>query len=153
MRTIVKLLCLCIASCVVVSNSFAAPPQCKKFMSLGSFIYKNSAPLRRGGIGTPIVGFRREPTLICNTRSCSRRGTTIYDNRGTRIGGCPWTSAHGHVGGRFRCTMQTSSLRRSATRAGTPAVFFTVSGSTCVKIPDAGRCYGSSKGLCNQTIR
>ncbi len=129
---------------------------CPNVLQVGgqsSTIYKNSAPLRSGGIGTPIVGFRREPTLIMNRRFTTS-GTSIFDSAGTRIGGCPWASAHGHAGGRFRCTMQTGSLRGAAVRNTRKAnVFFKVNGSTCVEVPDAGRCYGSVKGLCNQLIR
>jgi hypothetical protein len=116
-------------------------------------IYKQSAPLRAGGIGTAIIGYRKEPTLIMN-RNISVRGTrNIYDIKGNKLGSCPWTDAHGHSGGRYRCTMQTSSLRRSAvgnTRSAT--VYFSVTNKMCVRVPDAGRCYGSVKGLCNQLI-
>jgi len=118
-----------------------------------AYIYKNSAPLRSGGVGTPIVGFRREPTLIMN-QNITRSGTVIYDSQGNRIGSCPWASAHGHSGGRFRCSMQTASLRRAAIRGtGSPKIFFRTRGTRCVEVPDAGRCYGSVKGLCNQLIK
>lgn len=120
----------------------------------GTYIYKNSAPLRSGGIGTRIVGFRREPTLIMNKNVSSRGRTYILDSKGNTLGSCPWASAHGHSGGRFRCTMSTSSLRRKAVKnTGKPAVFFKVKGSLCAEVPDAGRCFGSVKGLCNQTLR
>lgn len=128
---------------------------CKNITNLpnGGYIYKNSAPMRSGGIGTPIIGFRREPTLILNVRTASTSGTTIYNKKGRKIGSCPWTTAHGHAGGRYRCTMQTASLRRAAVRTTRkPVVFFTLRGRSCVRVPDAGRCYGSVKGLCNQTI-
>jgi hypothetical protein len=128
---------------------------CGRIVSVqsGQFIYKNSAPLRAGGIGTRIVGFRSEPTLIMNSNVSSRGSATIYDASGNSLGSCPWTSAHGHSGGRYRCTMQTGALRRKAmgsTRR--PAVYIKLNNSTCVEVPDAGRCYGSSKGLCNRTI-
>jgi hypothetical protein len=118
-----------------------------------STIYKNSAPLRSGGVGSPLIGFRKEPTLIMN-RNISSKGTKpIYDANGNKLASCPWASAHGHSGGRFRCTIQTSTLRRAAIRnTRSPAVFFNVTGKTCVRVPDAGKCYGSVKGLCNQTI-
>jgi hypothetical protein len=117
-----------------------------------TFIYKNSAPLRTGGIGTPIRGFREEPTLIMNGQF-SRTGTTIYNNRGQRLGSCPWASAQGHVGGRYRCTFSTRSLRRlavSSTRL--PLVYFALGAKKCVAIPDAGKCFGSSKGLCSRVL-
>lgn len=128
---------------------------CKKVTTLpnGGYIYKNSAPLRSGGIGTPLIGYRNEPTLIMNGRTGSSGGTTIYDKAGKKIGSCPWASAHGHAGGRYRCTMNTASLRRSARKnTGSPEVYFKLRGNSCVKVPDAGRCYGSVKGRCNQLI-
>jgi len=130
---------------------------CKKVLSAtdrSKFIYKNSAPLRRGGIGTPIVGFRDEPTLIMNQNVSSRGTATILDAKGKKIGSCPWASAHGHSGGRYRCTMNTGSLRRSATSSGgKPTGYFKITRNTCVEVPDLGRCYGSVKGRCNRTIR
>lgn len=120
----------------------------------GLFIYKNSAPLRSGGVGTPLVGYRKEPTLIMNRNVSSRGTSNVYDHSGNRIGSCPWASAEGHSGGRYRCTMQTSSLRRTAVKNTRKAsVLIKINSSTCVNVPDAGRCYGSVKGLCNQTIK
>lgn len=118
-----------------------------------STIYKQSAPLRSSGVGSPIVGFRQEPTLIMN-RNISSRGTKpIYDSKGNRLATCPWATAIGHAGGRFRCTVQTSSLRRAAIRnTKSPAIFFNVTGKSCVSVPDAGRCIGSVKGLCDRLI-
>lgn len=118
-----------------------------------STIYKQSAPLRSGGVGTPLIGYRKEPTLIMN-RNISSRGTkTVYDSKGNRLTSCPWASAEGHPGGRFRCTISTSSMRQAAIRnTKSPSVFFNVTGKTCVRVPDAGKCVGSVKGLCNQTI-
>ena len=118
----------------------------------GRFIYKNSAPLRNArGI---MIGLRYEPTLIMNSSAYSSRGgTKAYDSNGSVIGTCPWASAHGFSGGRFRCTMKTSSLRRTAVKnTKNPAVFFNYKGTACVKVPDAGRCYGSVKGGCNRLI-
>jgi hypothetical protein len=127
---------------------------CSKTISLpsGAFIYKNSAPLRKGGVGTPLVGYRKEPTLICNTRSCQRSTVSVYARNGVKIGSCPWASAEGHSGGRYRCTMKTASLRQAAKRNGSTKAIFKINGSTCVTVPDAGRCYGSTKGLCGSTI-
>ncbi len=118
----------------------------------GNFIYKNSAPLRAGGVGTRLVGYRNEPTLIMN-RNFGRGSTTLYSSNGQKIGSCPWASAHGHAGGRFRCTMSTGNLRRAALgKSSKASVYFKLSGNRCVHVPDAGRCYGSVKGRCNQLI-
>jgi hypothetical protein len=137
------------------NRNFAAV--CSNVRTAGSAsntIYKNSAPLRSGGVGTPLIGYRKEPTLIMNTNISSRGTKSVYDSNGNRLTSCPWASAEGHGGGRFRCTIQTASLRGAAVRnTRSPAVFFNVSGKTCIKVEDAGRCYGSVKGLCNQTIK
>lgn len=128
---------------------------CKSVITLpnGNFIYKQSAPLRSGGINTPIVGYRVEPTLIMN-RNFGRGGVAVYSSNGTKIGSCPWADAHGHSGGRARCTMNTRSLRSAAVRAGgRPTAFIRTSSGVCVQVPDLGRCYGSVKGLCNRIIK
>lgn len=125
---------------------------CKTNFTLpnGNFIYKNSAPLRSGGVGTPLIGYRIEPTMIYN-RNFGRSTTTIYGTNGVKIGSCPWASAHGHAG-RARCTMNTRSLRNSARRNGGSGSGVFKIGSTCIKVPDLGRCYGSVKGLCNRLL-
>ena len=129
---------------------------CPKMQQAGSesaTIYKNSAPVRaNSAITAPIVGFRKEPTLIFNRKNFSGSRFRIYDGKGQSLGSCPYASARGHQG-RARCTMQTASLRRKAVRnTGSANVYFKISSSLCVKVPDAGKCYGSSKGLCGQTI-
>lgn len=119
----------------------------------GTFIYKQSAPLRAPGHG-PIIGFRKQPTLIMNRNVSSRGTSTIYDSRGNAIGRCPWATADGHPGGRFRCTMETSTLRRTAiSNTGSPTIFFTLNGTQCARVADAGRCVGSVKGLCDRLIQ
>jgi hypothetical protein len=120
-----------------------------------NFIYKNAAPMRTGGPGTPLVGFRKQPTLIMNKRY-TRSGTRIYDSQDNLLATCRWADAHGHAGGRFRCTNSTIAMRRKAIQnTGSPAVFFVTNPRTksCAYVPDAGRCYGSVKGLCNQTLK
>ena len=129
---------------------------CRSVLSVGGAsgtVYKNSAPLRSGGVGTPLIGYRNEPSLLMSRRYTTS-GTSIYDSAGNKIGSCPWADAHGFSGGRFRCTMQTASLRGAAVRnTKKPNVFFKVNSKTCVEVFDAGRCYGSSKGRCNQLIK
>jgi hypothetical protein len=120
-----------------------------------NFIYKNAAPMRAGGPGTPLVGFRRQPTLIMN-KAYSRSRTRIYDSQDNLLVTCPWADAHGHAGGRFRCTNSTVAMRRKAIQnTGSPAVFFVTNPRTksCAYVPDAGRCYGSVKGLCDRTLK
>lgn len=134
----------------------AAFDQCKNsvLVTSGGFIYKNSAPIRSGGVGTPLVGYRKQPTLILLRKGYSKSTTTIYSSTGEKIGRCPWASAHDAAGGRYRCTMNTARLRKAAiTSAESATIFISVKANTCVEVPDAGRCYGSSKGLCNQLIK
>ncbi|MEY4668090.1 MAG: hypothetical protein RL518_789 [Pseudomonadota bacterium] len=120
-----------------------------------NFIYKNAAPLRSGGPGTELVGFRRQPTLIMN-KSYTRGGTRVYDSQDNLLVTCPWAEAHGHSGGRFRCTNSTVAMRRKAIKnTGSPAVYFVTNArkKSCALVPDAGRCYGSVKGLCTTTLK
>ncbi len=135
------------------SPRFAA---CTNIISVtsGGLIYKQSAPLRSGGVGTPLIGYRKEPTLILVKNLSNRKTTTIYAKNGKKLGTCPWATAHDTQGGRFRCTMSTSGLRRAAiAKSGSPIILFTIKPNKCVQVPDAGRCNGSVKGLCNQLIR
>ena len=130
---------------------------CPKVQEVGTesgTIYKNSAPVRaNSSLTAPIVYFRREPTLIYGRKNFAGSSHTIFDGSGNSLGRCPVTSAHG-AAGRARCTMQTASVRRNAVRnTGSATVYFKISRSLCVKVPDAGKCYGSSKGLCNQILK
>jgi hypothetical protein len=122
-------------------------------------IYKQSAPLRSGGLDSPIVGFRKEPTLIFNRRNFRGGAHRIYDSTGVALARCPVVSAHGHAG-RARCTIQTSSLRSRARRnskretgTASPTIYFKIQRNLCVRVPDAGRCVGSVKGLCDRLIK
>lgn len=154
-------LCLCVFGTVTVDPAHAARARsrsinavCPSVESLpnGKYIYKNSAPLRRGGVGTPLIGYRKEPTLIYNKRNFAGGRHTVYDSNGKSLMSCQVTSAHGHAG-RARCTAQTANVRRAAMKnTRSPAGFFKITSKLCVKIPDLGRCYGSVKGLCNRTI-
>ena len=167
MRILTSIVVVLASLCLIESDAFARDRAavvskrtlkkvCPKTILVGSAsgtVYKNSAPLRSGGVGTPLIGYRKEPSLLMSRRYTTS-GTSIYDSNGAKIGSCPWATAHGFAGGRFRCTMQTASLRGSAVRnTKKPNVFFKVNSKTCVEVPDAGRCYGSSKGLCNQLIK
>lgn len=132
--------------------SFAACSQVSTVPAGGTFIYKQSAPLR-SPTTNQITGYRYEPTLIMNRKVSSLSQTTIFDSEGNVIGTCPKASAHGHAGGRFRCTMQTSAVRREAvSNTGSPTIFFQLGANSCARIPDAGRCYGSVKGPCDRLI-
>jgi hypothetical protein len=149
--------------CTLVALSFGSSAQaqtiasCTETIKLPSktFIYKNAAPVRSGGPGTPLLGFREEPTLIMN--KAFKRGTTkIVDSNDNVLATCPWAEAHGHAGGRYRCTNSTRVMKRKAIKnTGSPTVFFVLNSRTklCAEVPDAGRCYGSVKGKCTENLK
>lgn len=155
-KLIIALVC---TIAVVPSFAIAQDSPCNTIQNgnnNGNFIYKNSAPLRSGGVGTPLVGYRKEPTLIMNRNISTKGLARIFDTAGNHIGSCPWATAHGHAGGRYRCTMKTASLRKKAVKnTGDPVVLIRIHSrnKVCVRIPDAGKCYGSVKGLCKSTIK
>ncbi len=141
------------------SRADAAPSSCASTVdaTTSAFVYKNSAPRRScNSPSCPIVGFRSDPTLLFKTRnypgSCQ-----ILDKNGGNIARCPRQSAHDFSGGRCRCANAAGTLTRVVRRAavsktGSPEIFFRM-GNKCVRVPDAGKCYGSVKGLCNSTIK
>jgi hypothetical protein len=117
-----------IASCETVENF---PSE--------NFIYKNSASLRVGGPGTPLTGFRRQPTLIMN-KFYSRSGIKVYDSQDNLLGTCPWVIANEHSGGRFRCANSTALMRRKAIKnTGSPTLYFVTNPRTksCFRVQTA----------------
>ena len=159
MKKFSLVLCSTIASFVFASLAAAQTPiaSCTTVTKLPNkdFIYKNAAPMRTGGPGTPLTGFRKEPTLIMN-KSLTRGSTKIFDSQDNLLATCPWAEAHGHKGGRFRCVNSTVAMKRKAIKnTGSPKVYFLVNARTkyCVEVPDSGRCYGSAKGLCNTNLK
>lgn len=118
------------------------------------FIYKQSAPIRQAAAGSPITGFRQEPTLIMNVNISSKGRIPILDSNGDQIVSCPWATADGHRGGRARCTAKTPDVRRKAiANTGSPSILFKVNATQCVLVPDAGRCVNSTKGQCDRLIQ
>ncbi len=122
----------------------------------GGLIYKNSAPVRSGSShSSPIVGFREEPTLLMlRSNLAEKKTTTIYASDGQVLGRCPWATANDASGGRYRCTLKTRTVRRKAVKlTESPTIYIKARAKTCVEVPDAGKCYGSVKGLCNKTLK
>jgi hypothetical protein len=159
MKKCILVLCSTIASLSFAALANAQTPiaSCTTVETLPSknFIYKNAAPLRAGGPGTTLVGFRKQPTLIMN-KSYTRGATKIYDSQDNLLATCPWAEAHGHAGGRFRCTNSTIAMKRRAIKnTGSPTVYFVVNPRTklCAEVPDSGKCYGSVKGLCTTNLK
>lgn len=148
-----------VAAFVGGADAQTAPASCASTVDVttSAFLYKNSAPRRScNSPSCPIVGFRSDPTLLFKTRtypgSCQ-----ILDRNGGNIARCPRQSAHDFSGGRCRCSNAAGTLTRVVRRAavsktGSAEIFFKM-GNKCVRVPDAGKCYGSVKGLCNTTIK
>ncbi len=119
-----------------------------------NFIYKNSAPLRAGGEGTPLLGYEEVPTLIMKKDVSNKGLARVFDTTGNLITKCGWRTATGFPGGRFKCASNTRGMRKAAIKkSGTPAAFFKINRRTCIRIPDIGKCYGSVKGKCNQILK
>jgi hypothetical protein len=114
--------------------------------------YKNNQVQRAGGVGTPLAGFLRQPTIIAtqgrNPFQLSR--ATIYDSNGKLV--CSSSTRQGCAVNRGECLARykfpcsTTAIRR-VTRDG---AFVKVSNNMCVKIPNAGKCYNVKvRDLCD----
>lgn len=124
---------------------------CPKVVGMSGYIYKNYQPLRNKS-GT-LVAYAKSPTLLDNGGGSRRGNATIYDGNGKRLTSCTGKSCNDcRNGWRFKCAASTGAVRRAALKAGGPTIYFNVGGK-CVRVPDAGQCIGSVKGLCNQTIK
>jgi hypothetical protein len=121
--------------------------------SIGAIVqYKNNQVQRTGGVGTPLAGFLREPTIIATQgRNPFQLGrATIYDSKGKAICtsgprmGCSVT--RGECLARYKFPCSTTSVRR-ATRDG---AFVKVASNMCVRVPNAGKCYNVKvRDLCD----
>lgn len=114
--------------------------------------YKNNQVQRTGGVGSPLAGFLRQPTIIAtqgrNPFRLSR--AAIYDSKGKLIcsssarQGC--ASTRGECLARYKFPCSTTSIRR-ATRDG---AFVKVAKNMCVRVPNAGKCYNVKvRDLCD----
>lgn len=120
---------------------------------IGALIqYKNNQVQRTGGVGTPLAGFLRQPTIIStqgrNPFRLSR--ATIYDSKGKAIctssgrQGC--SVSRGECLARYKFPCSTTSIRR-ATREG---AFVKVAEKMCIRVPNAGKCYNVKvRDLCD----
>lgn len=153
----VILLCLLAMSCSLFAETKSAKALfgCTKVENINSnYIYKNAAPLRRGGEGTPLVGFQEVPTLIMKRNVSTRGFASVFNSKGGLITRCGWKTASEFAGGRYKCSANTRSMRKAAiSKGGNPAGIFKVSPRLCVRVPDLGKCVGSVKGKCNQILR
>jgi hypothetical protein len=120
---------------------------------IGALIqYKNNQVQRTGGVGTPLAGFLRQPTIIAtqgrNPFRLSR--ATIYNSDGKLVcssgtrQGC--SVARGECLARYKFPCSTTAVRR-ATRDG---AFVKVAENMCIRIPNAGKCYNVKvRDLCD----
>jgi hypothetical protein len=148
--------------CAGINSAGAAPRTsralasvCSNKVGISGYIYKNYQPLRRGPNDHTLVGYQRNPTLLDNGGGSRRGSGVIYDGNGKRLAVCqglPCDECRNHW--RFKCSTATASIRRAAVAAKRSAtIYFGVGGGKCVTVTDAGKCYGSVKGLCNQTLK
>lgn len=148
-----------LASFSGLADAQTAPASCASVadVTTSAFVYKNSAPIRAcSALTCPIVRFRADPTLLFKTRNYPGSCQILNKNGGV-IASCPRQSAHDFAGGRCRCANAAGTMTRVVRRAavsktGSAEVYFKM-GNKCVRVPDAGKCYGSVKGLCNTTIK
>ncbi len=121
--------------------------------SIGALVqYKNNQVQRTGGVGTPLAGFLRQPTIIATQgRNPFQLGSaTIYDSKGKAVcsssarQGC--SVSRGECLARYKFSCSTTSLRR-ATRDG---AFVKVAPNMCIRVPNAGKCYNVKvRDLCD----
>ena len=114
--------------------------------------YKNNQVQRTGGVGTPLAGFLRQPTIIATQgRNPFRLGrATIYNSSGAAVCtsgprlGC--ASSRGECLARYKFNCGTTAVRRM-TNGG---AFVKVSNNMCIRIPNAGKCYNVKvRDLCD----
>jgi hypothetical protein len=114
--------------------------------------YKNNQVQRTGGVGTPLAGFLRQPTIIATQgRNPFKLGrATIYDGNGKAIcssgprQGC--SVSRGECLARYKFSCSTTSVRR-ATKDG---AYVKVAPNMCIRVPNAGKCYNVKvRDLCD----
>jgi hypothetical protein len=121
--------------------------------AIGAVIqYKNNQVQRTGGVGTPLAGFLREPTIIATQgRNPFRLGrATIYNSKGNAVcsssarQGC--SSSRGECLARYKFRCSTTAVRR----ATSDGAFVKVADNMCIRIPNAGKCYNVKvRDLCD----
>lgn len=130
-------------------------PGCSTVLSLGRNIYKQSKPHRAcTAINCPIDYFEKFPSLLVNESSVPRKfSASLVDKKGNSLATCGQLDCRDcSKGFRYVCRGNTNSFAKTAkARTGSYAVYYKA-GSTCIAIPDIGKCVGSVKGLCNQTL-
>jgi hypothetical protein len=121
--------------------------------SIGALIqYKNNQVQRTGGVGTPLAGFLRQPTIIATQGRSpfTLPRATIYNSAGNIVcksgprQGC--SASRGECLARYKFPCSTGRVRR-ATRGG---AFVKVAQNMCIRVPSAGKCYNVKvRDLCD----
>jgi hypothetical protein len=136
---------------------------CPQVKELGSNQYKNNSPIRAvfGNNGSPITRFALNPTIIFIYGNPAKLGSAnVYDSKGNYLTAgirlsCDAPGKRGSCNSRYkgseRAPNDTRSVRRKAVRnTGSPAIYWRVSSSLCIRVPDAGKCYNVQKrGFCD----
>ena len=147
------------------SKSTKLSDVCKKIVNIDERkqFYKNNKPMRASSaINAPVIGYFRQMTLANNAGVRSSIGafsTKMYDRKGNTLSNMtPYPCRSDHCGGRVVSVTQTHIARRAAmSRTNSPVGYVKISSTTCMKIPDIGRCYGvevnKTRPLCNQTVK
>jgi hypothetical protein len=115
--------------------------------------YKNNQVQRAGGVGTPLAGFLRQPTIIAtqgrNPFKLSR--ATVYNSSGKVVcssanrQGCATT--RGECLARYKFNCGTTALRKATTRGG---AYVKVATNLCINVPNPGKCYNVKvRDLCD----
>lgn len=140
------------------SISHAAKPEiegCETIRELGRDVYKNSKPHRAcAAHSCPIDYFELFPSLLVNTRGTPvRSSASLLNANGERIGRCGKRDCDDcSTGDRYVCSGNTRTYAKKAKKTANSYTVYYKVGPTCVEIPDIGKCKGSVKGLCNQTL-
>jgi hypothetical protein len=114
--------------------------------------WKNNQVQRRGGVGSPLAGFLRQPTIIStqgrNPFTLGR--ATIYNKSGKSVCssgprmGC--AKSRGECLSRYKFNCSTTSVRK----ATTGGAYVKVASNLCINIPNAGKCYNVKvRDLCD----
>lgn len=152
--------------CLVSVASAQLTTVCPTYRELGRDQYKSNTPQRTGGVGTALVGFTENPSIIFIKTNPAKLGQAkVYDKKGNLLFSAPRLSCASRPKGYFRgeCLSRykanvknasTRVMRRKAIRqTGSPEAFWKVSSTLCVRVMDLGKCYNVKvRGKCDGRI-
>ena len=131
-------------------------PGCTKVVAIGKNVYKSNKPHRAcSAITCPIDYFEKSPSLLVNDRTLPSAGSaTLIDSKGKSLSSCGSLDCRDcSTGVRYVCKSGNTNSMAKAAKADTGSYtgFYKIK-TTCVQIPDIGRCIGSTKGLCGTVL-